>query len=122
MVITLVSQERNLGILTLTDFLISKLGKPNTCVYGWNYLSTDTSLIFEKIQEASKSKSVIIKYVCPKLKFSNQEITYPKNLESISDVIFIVPSYKEELLPQVPQTFYKGADNYMATRIKEFYA
>lgn len=122
MIITLVAQERNLGILTLTDYLIEKLGRVNTCVYGWNYLSTDTTAILEKITESSKTKNVIIKYVCPKLKFSNQEITYPKNLESINDLIFRVPSYKEELLPQVPQTFYKGADNFMASRIKQFYA
>lgn len=122
MIIGLVSQEKNLGILTLTDFLISKLGRVNTCVYGWNYLSSDTTAILEKIKESSKTKSVIIKYVCPKLKFSNQEIIYPKNLEDISDVIFRVPTYKEELLPQVPQQFYKGAENYMASRIKEFYA
>ena len=122
MIITLVSQEKNLGILTLTDFLISKLGHPNTSVYGWNYLAQDSSAILDKIMEASKTKSVIIKYVCPKMKFSNQEITYPKNLEDISDVMVRVPSYREELLPQVPQIFYKGADNFMATRIKEFYS
>lgn len=121
MIITLVSQEKNLGILTLTDFLISKLGVSNTCVYGLNYLSLDDSLLLEKIAESSKSKSVILKYLCPKLKFSNQELTYPKKLDSFSDVVFRVPSYKEELLPQVPLMFYKGAENFMAGRIQEFY-
>ena len=49
MIIALVSQEKNLGLLTLTDFLISKLGHSNTVVYGWNYLLPDSSAILEKL-------------------------------------------------------------------------
>lgn len=122
MIISLIAQEKNLGILTLTDFLISKLGQGNISVFGWNYLTLDTSLLLEKIKESSKTKSIIIKYLCPKIKFSNQELTFPKSLLEISDLVFRVPSYKEELLPQVPLNFYKGSDNYMASRFKEFYA
>ena len=38
MVISLVGHERNLGILTLTDHLLERLGKINCVVVGWNYL------------------------------------------------------------------------------------
>ena len=121
MIIALLSQEKNLGILTLTNFLIEKLGKSNTSVCGWNYLISDVTPILEKIKESSKTGNVIIKYIYPKIKFTNQDLVYPEEIKEISDLIFKVPTYREELTTPVPLTFYKGAENFMSSRIKEFY-
>ena len=122
MIIALISQEKNLGILTLTDYIQNKLGKSNCSVVGWNYLTTDYKNILDKIKEFSdNNRNVIIKYVVPKIKFSNQEIAYPEELNKISDVIFRVPSYKEEIAPVVPIDLYKGENNPVVECIKEFY-
>jgi len=121
MIITLVSQEKNLGILTLTDCLRSKLGKANTVITGWNYLINDYKTILEKIEELKPNKNIIIKYVIPKIRFSNQEVVYPKELENISDVIFKVPTYKEELAPSPILVFYKGGEIPFTSNIRDFY-
>ena len=122
MIISLIGQEKNLGLLTLTDYLIDKLGKNNIGVVGWNYLVSDYSTILESIDSYGKNnKSVIIKYAMPRIKFSNQAVEYPKEINTLSDVVFRVPSYKEELMPTVPLTFFKGEDNPIVKHIKDFY-
>jgi len=121
MIITLIGQEKNIGILTLTDYLLSKFGRDKCAVVGCNYLVSDFNPILEKINEFVKDKTVIVKYVIPKIKFSNQETSYPDALTNISDLIFKVPSYKEELAPVVPIEVYKGEACPALDYIKEFY-
>lgn len=121
MIITLLGQERNIGILTVTDHLIANLGKDNCAVVGWNYLVKDYSKNLEKIKDYAKTKYVIVKYVSPKTKFSNQGENYPSELQDMSDLIFYVPSYREEKMATVPLKFYKGAENPISKYIKEFY-
>ena len=121
MIIVLLGQEKNLGILTLTDHLLSKLGKQNTVVVGWNYLVSDYKSFLDKIIDHSKTKNVIVKYVLPKIKFSNQDIAYPKELKDISDVVFRVPTYLEEIAPTVPINFLKGDTASISGDIRSFY-
>jgi len=124
MVICLIGQERNLGLLTLTDYLLNKLGKLNCAVVGWNYLIEDNSPILKKIKEFQNiNKNIIIKYVTSKYKFSfNQDIIFPEIIEEISDVIFRVPSYREEISALVPKIFLKGKGNPVEKYFDEFYA
>lgn len=121
MVITLIAHERNLGLLSVTDHMLRTLGRENCAVIGWNYLVTDYSSYLEKIKELSKTKSVIVKYVVPRSRFSGEVIVYPSELEIVSDVTFRVPTYIEETSPTVPLSYYKGEGNPIADRIKELY-
>jgi len=122
MILCLVSQEKNLGILTLTDFLIKEIGKPGITVYGWNYLIQDSVELIERIKQDSTNRTVLVKYVIPKIRFSNQGSSFPRELEEISDIMFKVPSYREELSPQVPLVFLKGENHPIVKYIKKFYA
>jgi len=124
MIISLIGHERNLGILTLTDHLIDKLGKVNCVVVGWNYLMSDPEPIVKKIKTATQNnKSVIVKYVIPRNKFSsNQVITYPEVLSELSDVIFRVPTYREEISAKVPKIYFKGEGNPIEKHFNEFYS
>ena len=123
MIICLVGHERNLGILTLTDHLLSKLGKGTTVVVGWNYLTKNTDTLMKKISEATQiNKNVIIKYVVPKNRFSyNQDVVYPDALKDLSDVVFKVPTYREEISSEVPKVFFKGKGNPIEKHFDEFY-
>ena len=124
MIVCLIGHEKNLGILTLTDFLLEKLGKDNCAVVGWNYLVSNPHTIINKIKDYERNnKSVIIKYVIPRSKFSSSEvITYPESIDDLSDVIFRVPTYREEISAEVPKIFFKGEDNPIKNRIDEFYS
>jgi len=124
MIISLIGHERNLGILTLTDHLIDKLGKVNCVVVGWNYLMSDPEPIIKKIKAATQNnKSVIVKYVVPRNRFSsNQEIVYPEILKDLSDVVFKVPTYREEISAVVPKIFFKGEGNPIEKHFNEFYS
>lgn len=122
MIITLLGVERNLGIITLTDHLLINLSKANTAVLGWNFLVQDYKPILDKMTAfKQEGKNVILKYVLPKIKFNNQGISYPKEIDEISDVVFLVPTYREEIAPQVPLKFYKGEDNPIFEVIKKYY-
>lgn len=122
MIITLLGSEKNLGLIALTDHLLNSLDRNHTAVLGWNYLVQDYSGILEKINVFSKAgKNVLVKFVLPKTRFSNQGISYPEELEKISDVIFLVPSYREELAPQVPMRFLKGQEKPIHQVIKAYY-
>jgi len=121
MVISLLSQERNLGLLTVTDLILDRLGKDNLAIFGWNYLNPDATEILTKINETKTTKSIIIKYIYPKIKFSNQVVVCPEELKDISDLIFQIPTYREELMPKVPLKFFKGEDNPMVEHIRKFY-
>jgi len=124
MIISLIGYERNIGILTLTDHLLDRLGKTNCVVVGWNYLVTNANPIISKIEEAVKNnKNVVIKYVVPRNKFSsNTEIVYPDILKDRSDVIFRVPTYREEISSEVPKIFFKGKGNPIEKHFNEFYS
>jgi len=124
MIISLIGHERNLGILTLTDHLINKLGKSNCVVMGWNYLIEDPTSFYEKVDASSKlNKSIIIKYIVPRNRFSsNQIISYPDFLKDRSDVVFRVPTYREEVSAKVPKIFFKGEDNPIVKHVNEFYS
>jgi len=123
MIISLIAHEKNLGILTLTDHLLSKLGKTNCVVVGWNYLVLDHQLILKKINEATqKNKSVIVKYMVPRYRFSsNQTLVYPEVLKDLSDVVFRVPTYREEISVVVPKIYLKGNDNPITKHLDKFY-
>lgn len=120
MVITLISYEKNLGVLTLTDYLLEKLGKQSCAVYGWNYLNKNPKNIIDKINSAKTHKSVIIKYIVPRPKFSNDVFVIPKELQE-SDLILRVPTYREEIMQNTPLEIFKGEDNPMIEHIKKFY-
>jgi len=124
MIISLIGHEKNLGILTLTDHLLTKLGKENCVVVGWNYLVIDFEPILTKIKEAQQNnKNVLVKYIIPRNKFStNREICYPDVLNTLSDVVFKVPTYREELAAIVPKVFFKGKNNPIKKYIDEFYS
>jgi len=124
MIVSLIGHERNLGILTLTDHLVEKLGKANCVVVGWNYLVPNFEHIIKKIKTGTQdNKSVIIKYIIPRNRFSsNQKIVYPEILEDMSDVIFRVPTYREEISAEVPQIFFKGESNPIRKHFVEFYS
>lgn len=119
MIVTLIGQEKNLGILTLTDHLISFFGKDNVVVLGCNYLQ-DEKKILEKISEI-KNKKIILKYITPKEKFSNAPAKYPEILNNMCEIIFKVPTYREELAPEVPTIFYKKSDEKIEKAITSFY-
>ena len=121
MILTLIGQEKNLGTIVLTDFLRSKLGIQNVVIFGFNYLTKDYSKIVEEIKEVSKTQSVILKYITPKIKFTNQLNTYPEEINNFSDLIFQVPTYKEEIAPKVILKFYKGEENPFSEHIRKFY-
>ena len=53
MIITLIAHERNLGIMTLTDYLLEKLGRDNCAVVGCNYLVADIAPVLESIKTHS---------------------------------------------------------------------
>jgi cellulose biosynthesis protein BcsQ len=121
-IITLVAHEKNLGILTLTDFLLEKLGRDNCSVVGCNYLISDIKPILKKIEDFKKdNKSVIVKFVIPKTRFSNQSVTYPEVFNEISDVVMRVPKFTEEIKKPVNLEIFKGASNPIIDRFKEFY-
>ena len=122
MIFTLVCYEKNLGILPLTDFLLKELEREKTGIVGWNYLVEDYSKLIEKLKEESKERNIIVKYIVPKIKFSNQEITYPEALKELSDFIFKVPTYREEIAKEVPLIYYKGDLNApIVDKIKKYY-
>jgi len=121
MKITFISQEKNLGILTLTDFMLKEILGKDTVVVGWNYLYKDYSNLLEQINKLSLTKNVIIKYIIPRIRFSNQDFTYPKELADTSDLIFIVPTYREELAADTPIRILKGQDSPIIMHIKQFY-
>lgn len=122
MIITLIAHEKNLGLLTLTDFLLEKLGKNNSSVVGSNYLVQDNDPILKKIKDfQDNNKNVLIKYVVPKTRFSNQYISYPDCFKEISDVVLRVPRFVEEVKKPVNLEVYKGEDNPILKRVKEFY-
>jgi len=121
MFISLIGHERNIGILTLTDYLNDKLGKNINVIMGSNYLNFNEEFIKEKINEIKKP-NIIFKYLIPRNSFSfNQDINYPKIINEWSDVIFRVPTYKEEISEKVPLIFYKGAENPICKHINAFY-
>ena len=124
MIISLIGHERNLGILTLTDHLLTRLGKTNCVVVGWNYLVPDAEPILKKIREAVQAnKSVVVKYVVPRNRFSfNQDVSYPEILKEMSDVVFRVPTYREEISAIVPKIFLKGEGNPIEKHFNEFYS
>jgi len=124
MIISLIGHERNLGILTLTDHLINRLGKTNCVVVGWNYLVPDAEPILKKIREATQqNKSVVVKYVVPRNRFSsNQVVVYPDILEDMSDIVFKVPTYREEISVEVPKVFFKGKGNPLEKHFDDFYS
>lgn len=119
MLITLIGQEKNLGILTLTDHLISFFGKDNVVVLGCNYLQ-DEKKILEKISEIT-NKKIILKYITPKEKFSNAPAKYPEILNNMSEIVFKVPSYREEVSSTVPTIYYKKNDEKIEKTINSFY-
>jgi hypothetical protein len=122
MVITLIAHEKNLGLLTLTDFILETLGKNNCAVVGTNYLVSNIDSSLEKISSFSKdNKNVIVKYVVPKIKFSNQEIKYPQEFYNLSDIVLRVPKFVEELQKPVNLEIFKGEDNPLLEKIKNFY-
>ena len=122
MILTLIAHERNLGIVTLTDYLLNTLGKEHTAVVGANYLVPDLNPILEKVTELSKTKNhIIFKYAVPKNQFSNHELVYPSELNDISDFVLRVPRFIEEKKKPVPLIIFKGEDNPIVDRIKEFY-
>ena len=119
MIIGLIGQEKNIGILTLTEYISKKLG--NYTILGLNYLVKDHSSIFAKIDDYKNNHNVIIKYVVPRLRFSNQEIVYPEQLNDVCDIVFRIPSYLEEISAQPTLIFYKGVGNEFSKTIREFY-
>lgn len=121
MIIAMIGQEKNLGILTVTDFLIGTLGKENVAVFGWSYLVKDYTKLLDQIDKEKNNKSILIKYVIPKTKFNTSGSTYPKELESICDVIFRVPTYFEEVSSNTQIIFFKGQDNPISAKIIGFY-
>lgn len=122
MIITLISAEKNLGLLALTDYLLSILGKDNCAVTGSNYLAPDITPVLTFIDKYTKeNKSVIVKYVVPKIKFTNQDIVYPKELKDIGDIVVRVPSLLEELKRPVVLDFYKGETNPLADKVRDYY-
>lgn len=122
MIISLVAHEKNLGILPLTDYILEKLGKDNCAVLGANYLAKDYSKILDLIEEFGKhNKNIIIKYIFPKQKFSNQDIVFPDFIKEKSDLILRVPKFSEEMMSPVPLQIFKGEDNPFIVTIRNYY-
>jgi hypothetical protein len=122
LIITLLSHEKNIGVLALTDYILEKLGKDNCAVVGSNYLVEDKSYLIALVENySSQNKNVIIKYVVPKEKFSNQDINFPKNIEEKSDLILRVPKFVEELKRPLEVKVYKGQGNPFLSTINEYY-
>jgi hypothetical protein len=122
LVITLLSHEKNLGIFPLTDYIIEKLGKDNCVVLGSNYLIKDNKSVVDLINESlNNNKNIIIKYIIPKQKFSNQAIDYPSIFEEKSDLVLRVPKFMEEMMKPVPLEILKGQDNPFILTIGKYY-
>ena len=122
MVITLLSHEKNLGIFPLTDYIVEKLGKDNCVVLGSNYLIKDNKSVIDLINESlNNNKNIIIKYIIPKQKFSNQAIDYPSIFEEKSDLVLRVPKFMEEMMKPVPLEILKGQDNPFILTIGKYY-
>jgi hypothetical protein len=61
LIITLLSHEKNIGVLALTDYILEKLGKDNCAVVGSNYLVEDKSSLIALVENySSQNKNVII--------------------------------------------------------------
>lgn len=122
MVITLLSHEKNLGIFPLTDYIVEKLGKDNCVVLGSNYLIKDNKSVIDLINESlNNNKNIIIKYIIPKQKFSNQAVDYPSIFEEKSDLVLRVPKFMEEMMKPVPLEILKGQDNPFILTIGKYY-
>lgn len=122
MVITLLAHEKNLGIFPLTDYIVEKLGKDNCVVLGSNYLIKDNKSVIDLINESlNNNKNIIIKYIIPKQKFSNQAIDYPSIFEEKSDLVLRVPKFMEEMMKPVPLEILKGQDNPFILTIGKYY-
>jgi hypothetical protein len=122
LVITLLSHEKNLGIFPLTDYIVEKLGKDNCVVLGSNYLIKDNKSVVDLINESlNNNKNIIIKYIIPKQKFSNQAIDYPSIFEEKSDLVLRVPKFMEEMMKPVPLEILKGQDNPFILTIGKYY-
>lgn len=122
MIIALLAHEKNLGILPLTDYILEKLGKDNCAVLGSNYLTKDTDKLLSLVEKFSNdNKNIIIKYIYPKQKFSNQEIVIPEFIKEKSDLIIRVPKFSEEMLNPVPLEIFKGEGNPFILTIRNYY-
>jgi hypothetical protein len=122
MIITLIAHERNLGILPLTDFIIDRLGKQNCAVIGSNYLNPEVERIIQlKDKFSQENKNVIIKFIIPKEKFSNQNYAYPSDFYNFSDVVFRIPRILEELQNPPVLDIIKGIDNPFVDTLKGYY-
>lgn len=122
MIITLIAHERNLGILPLTDFILEKLGKQNCAVVGSNYLNPEIEKINQlKNKFAQENKNVIVKFIIPKEKFSNQNYTYPSDFYNFSDIVFRIPRILEELQNPPSLDIIKGIDNPFIQTLKSYY-
>ncbi|MDB4330192.1 hypothetical protein N9948_00495 [bacterium] len=122
MIITLIADQKNLGIMTLTDHIIEKLGRDNCAVVGTNYLVKSIKPTLDLIDSFSKSnKSVVVKYVVPKKTFNNQNLDCPKEIDSRSDIILRVPTFMEEIKRPINLEIFKGEENPFIERIREYY-
>jgi hypothetical protein len=122
LIITLIAHEKNLGLLPLTDYILEKLGKENCAVFGANYLTSDISPVEKLVEEYSSScKNIILKYVIPKQKFSNQDIKFPDYFRDRSDIVLRVPKFFEEMMNPVPLEVLKGQDNPFLITIGKYY-
>ena len=128
MVLSFLSYEKNLGILALTDYLYAKIGKDKCFIIGWNYLFDKNKIqnLLSKIEEERHTKNIIVKFVMPRPVFSNQPTICPKEIEQISDLVFHVPTYIQELSKDVPKIFFKDSDTeeikVIKKYIKEYYS
>ena len=61
MILALIAHERNLGLLTITDYLLDILGKDNCAVVGINYLQDNIDPILKKIDTFIYPTTIIIK-------------------------------------------------------------
>jgi len=121
MIITLIAHDKNLGVLTLTDYLLDRLGKEHCAVLGSSYLLPNHDKLFEDLKKFSNTPNIIIKLIVPKDKFSNTDPKYPSELDDLSDYVMRIPKYVEEKLNPVPLKVYKGEENPIFETIKEFY-
>jgi len=122
MIVSLIAHERNLGLLSVVDHLLDHFGKHSSSVLGWNYLVNDYSHFIAKAKELQKIKKlVIIKYVVPRSKFSGEVMSYPQELDEISDVVFRVPTYFEEISDKVPLIYFKNENESIAEHINCLY-
>lgn len=122
MIITLIAQEKNIGLITLSNFLKENFN--NTRDSHLSYLMPQKTVqdTLLDIEENKKNHNIIVKYVIPKMHFGNQGFKYPDELDNISDCIFIVPTYIEEIRQKTPLVFLKGKDSPICKVISRFYA